>query len=118
DMIIDFLMETFARHREQPAIVWRGNAYSYGWLHDRVKHWQDRIQSEGVATGAMVTLEADFSPSAVALLLALTEHGCVLVPLTTAVGAKKEEFAQIAQSEVGFVIDARDEVTVRVGTRT
>jgi len=112
-MIIDFLLKRFMEHHDRQAIIWRDRASTYGWLLNRVQEWQQRIEAEAVPRGAVVVLEADFSPSSVAMFLALAEHGCVLVPLTSSVAAKKEEFIQIAEGEVCFAIDAEDQVTVR-----
>jgi len=112
-MSIDFLLDVFAKNRERPAIVWHDRAYDYGWLLDRIAEWQSRIKAEGVAPGSVVILEADFSPGSVALFLALTGYGCVLVPITSSVVAKKDEFIQIAQGEIIFTIDAEDHVIIR-----
>ena len=57
-------------------------------------------------------IEADFSPNAVALFLALADHSCILVPLTSSVENKKDEFVQIAQGEVSITIDANDQVII------
>ena len=112
-MTIDFLVERFEQNRDRLAIVWRDRAFDYGWLLNRVREWQAKIASEAVPRGAVVVLEADFSPSSVALLLALADHGCMLVPLTSSVAAKKDEFIQIAEGEICFVVDSNDQATVR-----
>jgi acyl-coenzyme A synthetase/AMP-(fatty) acid ligase len=108
-MFIDFLLDRFREHAERDAIVWRDRAYSYGWLADRVRHWQDRLDMEGVGTGAVVSLEADFTPNSIAMLLALMEHGSVIVPLTTSVEMKKPEFRSIAEVELTILVDERDD---------
>jgi long-chain acyl-CoA synthetase len=58
-----------------------------------------------------VSLEADFSPTAVAVLLALVDHGCVVVPLTSSVEMKKPEFRRVAEVEVVATVDASDAVS-------
>ena len=88
-MSIDFLRERFAEARDETALVWRSREVSYGELLSVVDRWREELASRGVAPGAVVSLEADFSPNAVALLLALVERGCVLVPLTSSVDAVK-----------------------------
>ncbi len=59
--------------------------------------------------GSVVAIEADFSPSSTALLLALVQHGCVVVPLTESVRQQREEFLEIAQVEHSFQLDSDDE---------
>ncbi|HEX8138288.1 MAG TPA: fatty acid--CoA ligase family protein [Pyrinomonadaceae bacterium] len=109
-MFIDFLLERMRERAGADAIIWKDHAYSYGWLEERVRHWANRLESESVERGAVTLLEADFSPNSVALFLALTERGCILVPLTQAVRARKEEFAETAHAEVSIVIGSDDSV--------
>ena len=109
-MFIDYLEDVFQRNQEKEAIVWNDAVYHYEWLLERINHWKQQIQEYGLAPGAVTAIEADFSPNAIALFLALIDHGCILVPLTSSVAAKKEEFIEIAQVEAVFVIDAEDKV--------
>jgi acyl-coenzyme A synthetase/AMP-(fatty) acid ligase len=111
-VFIDFLTATFDAHRDADAIVWQDRAYSYGWLLGRVRTWQRWIEAEAIAPGAVAALEADFSPNAVALLLALVEARCTLVPLTAAVAAKKTEFLETAEAELVISLDAADEAAL------
>ena len=96
---IAFLRHVFAQHCTAAAIVWNDREWSYGWLLERLDHWKSRLAKEAVAAGAVVSIEADFSPDGVALFLALLEHRCVLVPLTTSVEKQKPEFIEIATVE-------------------
>ena len=109
-MHIDFLKEIFNQNENKDAIVWRDEAYSYGWLLARLNEWQETIEREKLRQGTVAALEADFSPNSVALFLALIDSGCVVVPLTNSVEAKKTEFLHIAQGELRFAVDQDDEV--------
>lgn len=108
-MFLDFLTATFQAHRDAEAIVWRGQGCSYGWLLEQVEAWQRRFEAEAGRPGTVVALEADFSPNAVALWLALVEAQAVLVPLTSAVASRKEEFLEIAEAEVVIGLGPDDE---------
>jgi acyl-CoA synthetase (AMP-forming)/AMP-acid ligase II len=110
--MIEFLLERFARQAGDEAVVWNDSSYTYGWLIDRIREWQRTITQSAIATGSVVAIEADFSPSSVALFLALIERRCVLVPLTSSVETKKTEFQEIAQIEVSVQIDAADQTTI------
>jgi len=90
-MYIDFLLDAFRARSSEDALVWRERVVPYSWLLDAVLRWKDDLGQDGVTPGSVVSLEADFSPSAVALLLALVEHGCTIVPLASAVEQKKED---------------------------
>jgi acyl-coenzyme A synthetase/AMP-(fatty) acid ligase len=112
-MFVDFLTAVFEENRHAEAIVWHDRAYSYGWLQEQMLRWQDRVREEGIRPGSVVALEADFSPNSVALFLALVDARCILVPMTSTVESKKPEFFEIAQAEVSFRLDCRDEAEVR-----
>ena len=108
--MIQFLLDVFQQNNQDDAIIWRDQAFSYEWLYERVKQWLDELSNQDVVPGSVVILEADFSPNAVALFLALIEHNCILVPLTSSIESKKMEFTEIAQGEVRICIDENDSV--------
>ena len=109
-MHVDFLRQKFGELDEHDAIIWRDKAYSYSWLRERLDHWSITLKDEGIATGTVVALEADFSPNSVALMLALIDCGAIFVPLTSSVRSKREEFIEIAQAE-RFVSISKDDST-------
>jgi long-chain acyl-CoA synthetase len=110
--MIDFLVHAFRSAGNREAIVWHDKVFAYSWLLERLDTWRDLLRVQAVPPGAVVVLEADFSPNAVALFLALVEHGCVLTPLTSAVEANKADFIEIAQGEFSCRLDAADQATV------
>jgi long-chain acyl-CoA synthetase len=114
----DFLLEKFREKANDDAIVWQGKTSSYQWLLDRIDDWRSKIDEYGVAPGTVVALEADFSPNAVALFLTLLESACVLVPLTSAVGAKRDEFIRVAEIEVCITLDDLDNLSCEKFDRT
>ncbi len=103
---LDFLKPLFDQFRDADALVWRDRAYSYGWLQERVA----QLRQVGVRPGTVVALEADFSPNAVALFLALLDERCVLVPLTSTVAGKRDELKTLAQVQYSITLDASDEL--------
>jgi|SRR5688572_872703 len=111
-MHVDFLIERFRKAVGEPAIVWRNAVTDYGWLADEVQRLGTVLAQRRVPRSAVVSVEADFSPRAVALLLALIEHGAIIVPLTSSVEEKKPEFRQIAEVEYRVSIDDRDQVLI------
>ncbi len=108
-MVIDFLLTVFETHRDKDAIIWKDQHYPYQWLLDQIAYWQTTLDTRWIHAGTVTILEADFSPNSVALLLALIERACIVVPLTKAVEAKKPEFTAIAQGEMICVIDNDDD---------
>ena len=93
-MHTDFLLDVFRKNREKEAIVWKNKSFDYQWLLDHVHSWKLEIQKENITAGTVVILEADFSPTALALLLVLIDAGCIIVPLTSSVESQKSEFIE------------------------
>jgi long-chain acyl-CoA synthetase len=108
--MIEFLLEVFKENKEDDAIVWAGQTYSYDWLYQHIQQWQNDLTVHNVARGSVIILEADFSPNAVALFLALIEHNCIIVPLTKSVESRKAEFIGIVQGEMRISIADDDSV--------
>ncbi len=114
-MFIDSLLTNFELYREREAMIWQGRSYSYAWLREAVGKWSGRLVTEMIAPGAVIALEADFSPQAVAILLALIERGCVIVPLTNSVRAKRSEFLEIAEVEMVISLEGEEEAIFAPG---
>lgn len=111
-MYIDYLLGVFDANRDKDAIIWRDQVFKYGWMAQAVRRWIDFLAQRNIAPGSVVSLEADFSPNAVALLLALIERKSVVVPLTASVEGKKPEFRQIAEVEVAITVGTDEQVAV------
>ncbi len=112
-MFIDFFLERFAGEGDKNAIIWQDRPYTYPHLLERISYWSKRLREEKIQPGTVTVLEGDFSPEAVALLLALIEQGCVIVPLTAAVATRKEEFIETAQGEISFIFTPDDQVRIK-----
>ena len=111
-MFVDFLFEVFRQNAESEAVIWHDQSFAYGKLLERTDHWRSYLRENRIATGTVTAIEADFSPNAIALMLALIEGGCTVVPLTSSVASKKAEFMAIAGVEALLELDARDEARV------
>ncbi len=108
-MFIDFLTAQFASFGQADALVWRDTGVSYEWLAQRVEHWRRRCAAEGLAARTVVSLEGDFSPNSVALLLALIDLRAIVVPLTDAAPANRDELLATAEVEFRVLVGEQDE---------
>jgi long-chain acyl-CoA synthetase len=108
-MFIDFLFEVFRQNADSEAVIWRDQSFKYGKILDRMNEWSRFLRRNRIAAGTVTAVEADFSPNAIALMLALIESGCTAVPLTSSVAAKKAEFLTIAGVEALVELDSQDE---------
>jgi long-chain acyl-CoA synthetase len=114
---VDFLVELFRKHSSREAIIWNGEPYSYEWLLDRLYYWGGVLTVEKVEPGTVAILEADFSPNSVALLLALIDANCIVVPLTKSIEDKKYEFIKAASGMLFFEMDPHDSYKItRLGS--
>ena len=106
-MFIDFLFSSLNQHIDDDAFILNDKVYSYKNLLDNYNYYTDFIKTNNIPKNAVTALEGDFSPYTTACLLALTENSNIIVPLTQALGEKKEEFCKIA--EVEYYIKINDE---------
>src|SRR5258706_6362051 len=109
---LDHLMNVLRANPEKDAVIWRGRAFRYAWLCEAVSRWDSLLEDSGVKPGSVVSVEADFSPDAIGLLLALIRRSCIVVPLTASVEVKKSEVREIAQVET--VIGLADSQTAQI----
>ncbi|NCC32050.1 MAG: long-chain fatty acid--CoA ligase [Chloroflexia bacterium] len=107
-MSIAWLLERMQQWSDRNAIVWRDQAYTYGTLVGQVQTWADELDRHDVGPGLVVTLEGDYSPNAVSLLLALIDRQAIVVPLTRSVEAHRDEFLAIAEVQVVISFDDED----------
>ena len=110
-MPIKFLIDKFKESAGKDAIIWKDTSFKYEWLLERFQYWKNYLKTENISPGTVTVVEADFSPNAVSLLLALIGHQCIIVPLTSSVEAQKPEFIGIAEGEVLFSLDDNLKVT-------
>jgi len=108
-MFLDFLFDVFRANAGAEAVIWKDQSFSYGDLLDRTNHWRDYLRTNNVTGGMVTAIEADFSPNAIALMLGLIKNGCVVVPLTSSVAAKKADFLRIAEVAVSLELNVADE---------
>jgi len=111
-MIIDFLLKVFRDNKSREAIVWQDKVYTYEWLLEQTLFWLKDLHARHLRAGQVAILEADFSPNAIALFLALVENASIVVPITSSVQDKKEGFITISQGEISLVVNQNDQVTV------
>jgi acyl-coenzyme A synthetase/AMP-(fatty) acid ligase len=107
---IELLRTVFDECRQRDAIVAGGVAYSYAWLLEQLDSWRGTLPGQ-VPAGAVTVLEGDYSATSIALFLALLDHGCIVVPLTAATAARREEFFETAEAEYRYGVDGNDAVS-------
>ena len=108
--MIRFLLKQFQNHAEREAIIWQEKSYTYHWLIEAVQHWQMELDRQNVYNHSVVSLEADFSPNAIAILLALLQKNCLVVPLVHYSSLKTFDKLDVSQAEHRIRMNEHDEV--------
>lgn len=115
-MPIEFLLERFSSARDRQALIWRGADYSFGWLLSEVDSWERHLRDWRVVSGSVVVVKGDYSPHAVALLLALARGGCIAAPVTAASSVRLDEIMEQARADA--YIDLSDPFEPKFEART
>lgn len=89
-------------------MVWKDLVWTYGDLAERFDRWQRELDAGGIRQGDAVAVIGDYSPAAVACLLALVARGCILVPLSRDSADQHETFFRIAELDHRIELDAGD----------
>jgi long-chain acyl-CoA synthetase len=110
---VAFLLDVFREHADQSAIIWQGRSFSYGSLLESVTRRSEDLATHEIRPGTIVALNADFSPASVALMIALIRGNCVIVPLTSSVASKREEFLRLSEAAVEIEVVSDDAAIFR-----
>jgi acyl-coenzyme A synthetase/AMP-(fatty) acid ligase len=109
---LGFLRQVLRESGPADALIWRDGVYSHVWLAEALDGAGRLLREAALPDGAVVSLEADFSPTSVATLLALIERGAIVVPLTESVSSNKPEFRETAEVEWIVTVDEADRTSL------
>jgi long-chain acyl-CoA synthetase len=115
-MSMAFLKRVFREKTYAEAYIWHGRSYNYAWLSDRIAYWEDNLTQKGIEPGQVVLLQGDFSPNAVALLLALIDNGCITIPLNRERVHERNGLADIALAS--WIVEIDEEDAVKINRRS
>ena len=110
-MPINFLINRFNNNLNSDAIIWKNKCYNYNWLIDNINKCQKIVDSNHISKGTVVAIDGDFSPVSIALLLALIDNKCIIVPLTNSANKNESNLFNIAQVEFVFRVNGNDVIT-------
>jgi long-chain acyl-CoA synthetase len=113
-----WLFERMDEWRHHPALVWRDTPVTYGELLERSRELEGELQRRAVSPGDVVLVEGDFSPNAVALVLALIRYRAVAVPITRLSRPHRAEFVDISEAQCSFAFDETDAFAFGIEGRT
>ena len=106
-----FLLEKIRYHEKKNAIAWKDRIFTYADLLFLIEDAISFLKKNNVTNGSIVSLEADFSPRAIAMLLALIEKKAIIVPLSSSISDKADEFRKVSEVELRLVFDDNDNMS-------
>jgi long-chain acyl-CoA synthetase len=95
---LDWLLARFEDAGEDEAVIWRERSISYAQLREQFEAARARLLELELPAGAAILLDADFSPAAIAMLLAAIHECHVVVPVAAHVHADRPRYAQITEA--------------------
>ena len=101
-MNIDFIKDSLEDHKENIAVISPTKVYTYGEIKEKYQESLKVIEENTIEQGSVVALYADHSAEAIALLLALIEKDCIIVPISKTV-INCERLLEISQC--GYIFD-------------
>ena len=110
-MYLDFLFDVFNEFKNSDSIIWMDTKHSYKSLIKNIEKSQLLIDSHQIQPGTAVAVIGEFSPNSIALLLALIEKACIIVPLTNTSNRNENKLFNIAQVEFVFRVSDDDVIT-------
>lgn len=111
---MQFLIDRFLEQPDHTAFVDRDRVVTYGTIVATVQAYEQLLEQAGVPRGAVVIIEADYSPEVFCFFLALARRACVAVPLTPLSVIEKDVILRI--SEAGWVAQLVDGAPVLTAT--
>ena len=92
---------------ERPALIWRGDLWSYTQLCDATDVWLGELARRGVKPGSALAICGNYSPKLCGLLFAAMLNCNIIVPLSSATARQWDHMLDVA--EVEFSVDVEDD---------
>lgn len=109
------LLALFRAYGDRAAMVHGEQSYTYRDLERLTLQWVDRFADEpttAIGPGQVVGLHADYSPTSVAVLIALLARPTIVALVSDGLSTEKTELYRMAQVQVAITVDEHGEVTV------
>ena len=108
---VEVLLGRLRQHAGETALIWRDEPFTCGWLASEVDRQSVALEEMGVAAGTVVMLQAEYSPVAAALLIALCRLRAIAAPLLPSTVRRSHEIPAIVDPAMIVAVDERQGVT-------
>jgi len=107
-----WIFESFAFYGDQNAVIDGGKTFSYAELDRQIQTYASSLAS--LPKGSVVAILADYSFEAVALFLALMQHRCIIVPITSQIPVEVTEKLNKSSADAQIsILDGELKITLR-----
>jgi long-chain acyl-CoA synthetase len=103
--MIHFLIDRFEQHTDDTCIIWHGTDISYGEMLQKINDATKYLAVNGINNGMVVSVTGDFTPNAIALILALIQNRNIIVPFGNPIKEIELVKFEIAEVECKIQID-------------
>ncbi len=110
---LENFFEKFNSLLERPALIFEGSEYSYEWLIKRGEIYAD-IFREKKYENKIIQLIADYSPNAIAIILALLKITSIVSPVTQVPNSMADEYAKLCFANHRIYIDEKQQVCYQI----
>jgi long-chain acyl-CoA synthetase len=103
--MISYFTEQFNLNKEKPAIIWDDQVLTYNDLLLLIDKAKLFLNDNNIRSGSNIALIGDFTPNAIALLIALIENRNIIVPFNSPIKDSEQIKFEIAQVESAITVD-------------
>ena len=109
-MLVDFFLDVFLENKNKVAILWENSSFDYSWLLEKINVWKRKIEESGIKPGTVTVIDATFNPDVCALIFALIEKECILMPLYKPNQSIKQKLLYVSEAEFLFQLNGTGEI--------
>jgi len=111
-MTVEALVARWQKDPAAPAVVWNDRTILYSELASEVERQRRSLQNHGVVPGALAALQADFSPTAIAVLFALWLERAIVLLLSHEAAERYDQQHALPACEWNVTVNAGESVAV------
>lgn len=97
--VIEYFLEQFLKTKYSPALAYRNELYSFGWLLNSVETEEAHLAANGIGIGSVVILISDYTPQTVAVLLALIKLKAIIIPVLPGVLERSKNILEVTSPQ-------------------
>jgi acyl-coenzyme A synthetase/AMP-(fatty) acid ligase len=103
-MDISFLLDNIEKNKNNEAVITDQKVYLFSDIYDEYLVAKKLLQDNGINNN-IIAIIADFNPKSIAIIMALIESDCILVPISLTIKTV-DSYIRIAECE--FIVDLRN----------